>query len=43
MPTIATLVPGPTPSLFSGEYRVMPAQSSGAAASSGIESGMRQT
>ena len=31
MPTIATLIPGPTFQCLSGVYVVMPAQSSGAA------------
>ncbi len=41
MPTTATFLPGPAFQCLSGEYVVMPAQSSGAATSSERPSGMR--
>ena len=42
-PTTATFLPGPAPQWRSGEYVVMPAQSSGAATSSSMPSGIRTT
>ena len=42
-PMIASRVPDPAFQCRSGENSVMPAHSSGAAASSGSESGMRTT
>ena len=43
MPTMATRLPGPHSQWLSGENIVMPAQSRGAAVSSGRASGMRST
>jgi hypothetical protein len=42
-PTTATRLPGPAPQRRSGEYVVMPAHSSGAAAAGSMPSGTRST